>query len=127
MRIRRALIVPARAGYNRPSASGVCVYGAGFPQPHALICPTPAARKRICDEAQKAALEASLLAHLAEVNSKLEHHEVVQFCTVVRDDWTIENGFLTPTLKVKRAVIEETYGCSSGGWYESSNKIIWQS
>ncbi len=110
-----------------PDIEQVCVCGAGFPQPHALICPTPAVRKHICDEAQKAALEASLLKHLAEVNSKLEHHEVVQFCAVVKDYWTVENGFLTPTLKVKRAVVEETYDSSSGAWYESGHKIIWQS
>jgi len=110
-----------------PDVEQVCVCGAGFPQPHALICPTPAVRKRLGDEAQKAAVEASLLAHLAEVNSKLEHHETIQFCTVVKDGWTIENGFLTPTQKVKRAVVEETFGSSSGGWYESGDKIIWQS
>ena len=32
-----------------PDIEHVCVSGCGFPQPHALICPTPAARKRISD------------------------------------------------------------------------------
>jgi len=109
-----------------PDIEQVCVCGAGFPQPHALICPTPAVRRRIGDVAQKAALEASFLAHLAEVNSKLEHHEAVQFFTVVKDNWTIGNGFLTPTLKVKRAVVEKAYDSSIDGWHESGDKIIWQ-
>ena len=64
---------------------------------------------------------------LLEVNSQLEHHEVVQFCTVVKDEWTIGSGFLTPTMKVKRAVVEEHYCSSSSGWYESKDKVIWQS
>ena len=109
-----------------PDIEQVCVCGAGFPQPHALICPTPAVRRRIGDVAQRAALEASFLAHLAEVNSKLEHHEAVQFFTVVKDDWSIGNGFLTPTLKVKRAAVEKAYDPSSEGWHESGDKIIWQ-
>ena len=101
--------------------------GSGFPQPHALICTTPATRRRISDAAEKEALQASLLAHLAEANAKLEHHEVVQFCAVVKDDWTIDNGFLTPKMSLKRAVIEETYGAAASGWYASGDKVIWQS
>jgi long-subunit acyl-CoA synthetase (AMP-forming) len=110
-----------------PDIEYVCVSGCGFPQPHALICLTPTARKRISDEADRRTLESSLLAHLVEVNSQLEHHEVVQFCTVVKDEWTIGSGFLTPTMKIKRAVVEEHYCSSSSGWYESEDKVIWQS
>jgi len=45
----------------------------------------------------------------------------------VTDHWSIENGYLTPTLKVKRAVVEATYDSSTSGWHESGDKIIWQS
>ena len=110
-----------------PDVEQVCVSGSGFPQPHALICPSPEARRRISNSAEKEAIEASLMAHLANVNSKLEHHEVLQFLVVVKDDWAIENGFLTPTEKVRRAVLEETYGPATPGWYESGDEIIWQS
>jgi long-subunit acyl-CoA synthetase (AMP-forming) len=110
-----------------PDIEQACVSGSGFPQPHALICPTPEARKRISDPAEKETIEASLLAHLTSVNSTLEHHEVVQFFVVVKDDWTIENGFLTPTEKIRRAVLEETYGPTTHSWYGSGDKVIWQS
>ena len=110
-----------------PDIEQACVSGSGFPQPHALICPTPGARRRIDDPAEKEAMETRLRSHLAEVNSDLEHHEVLQFLVVVKDDWTIENGFLTPTLSLKRAVVEETYNPATGGWYESGEKVIWQS
>ncbi len=110
-----------------PDIEQVCVCGAGFPQPHALISPTQAVRDRIRDEARRAEVEASLVEHLKEVNSRLGHHELVRFFAVVKDRWTIENGFLTPTLKVKRSVVEAAYDSSSSQWHESGHKIIWQS
>lgn len=110
-----------------PDIEQACVCGAGFPQPHALISPTRAFRDWVHDRTKRAEMEASLVAHLEEVNSKLDHHELVRFFAVVKDRWTIENGFLTPTLKVRRAVVEAAYDSSSSGWHESGDKIIWQS
>lgn len=110
-----------------PDIEQACVCGAGFPQPHALISPTRAFRDWVHDKTKRAEMEASLVAHLEEVNSKLDHHELVRFFAVVKDRWTIENGFLTPTLKVRRAVVEAAYDSSSSGWHESGDKIIWQS
>ena len=109
-----------------PDIEQVCVCGAGFPQPHALISPTQAVRDRMHDEARRAEVEASLVEHLQEVNSRLGHHELVQFFAVVKDRWTIENGFLTPTLKVKRAVVEAAFDPATSGWHECGDKIIWQ-
>jgi long-subunit acyl-CoA synthetase (AMP-forming) len=110
-----------------PDVEQVCVCGSGFPQPYALICPTRAVRDRIHDEARRAEVEASLVEHLKKVNSRLGHHELVQFFAVVKDRWTIENGFLTPTLKVKRAVVEAAYDSPSTEWHESGETIIWES
>ena len=45
---------------------------------------------------------------------------------MVKDRWLIENGFLTPTMKIKRSVLEETYGPLVQGWYDSGDKIVWQ-
>jgi len=112
---------------NHPDVEQVCVCGSGFPQPYALISPTRAVRDRIHDRARRAEVEASLVEHLKEVNSKLGHHELVQFFAVVKDRWTIENGFLTPTLKVKRPVVEAAYDSSGGEWHKSGETIIWQS
>jgi long-subunit acyl-CoA synthetase (AMP-forming) len=37
----------------------------------------------------------------------------------------VENGFLTPTLKIKRAVIENTYGERFGEWQQRSEVVLW--
>jgi long-chain acyl-CoA synthetase len=45
---------------------------------------------------------------------------------VVLDEWLPENGFLTPTLKIKRAKLEETYGVFNDDWYAAKKPVIWQ-
>jgi long-chain acyl-CoA synthetase len=44
-----------------------------------------------------------------DVNGGLEHHETIKKVGVVADEWTIEGGELTPSMKLKRRVILEKY------------------
>jgi long-subunit acyl-CoA synthetase (AMP-forming) len=45
---------------------------------------------------------------------------------VVADEWLVENAFLTPTLKVRRNVIEDVYGPHLDEWYATGRSVIWQ-
>ena len=98
-----------------------CVTGSGFPQPHAVCMLGEVAQGQSRD-----ALTRAIEAHMAAVNAELDHHEQLAFVTVTKDSWQIENGFLTPTMKLKRGVIEETYGPLADGWYQRRVKVIWQ-
>jgi long-chain acyl-CoA synthetase len=46
---------------------------------------------------------------IAGVNQNLASHETIKKFTLLANDFTVENGELTPSLKVKRKVIDEKY------------------
>jgi long-chain acyl-CoA synthetase len=80
-----------------------CVLGSGLPQPVALIQLAEAIQP------DREALTAELEASLEQLNRELEPHERLAQLIVVSDRWEAENGLLTPTLKLKRDVIEARY------------------
>jgi long-chain acyl-CoA synthetase len=57
-------------------------------------------------DAKVIALYEALVKH---VNEGLEHHETIKKVAVVGDEWSIESGELTPSMKLKRRVILEKY------------------
>ncbi|MCY1379588.1 hypothetical protein D9M69_673240 [compost metagenome] len=78
--------------------------GSGLDQPLALIELSPAAR-----EQARAQVEADLLATLAQLNGNLSPHERVSHVLLVREPWTVDNGCMTPTMKIRRNVLEARY------------------
>ena len=46
---------------------------------------------------------------LQDVNSRLAQFEKMKKFILIPDDFTIANGFLTPTMKLRRRAIEERY------------------
>jgi long-chain acyl-CoA synthetase len=46
---------------------------------------------------------------LKKYNAMFAHHEQIKSFELVTDEWSVQNGVLTPTLKVKRNVIEKMY------------------
>ena len=111
---------------NDPNVEISCVSGSGQPAAHALIMLAPDATAKLGDAAAKAELQGKLEALLDSVNSKVENFEKMQFFAVVSDEWQIENGFLTPTMKIKRTTIEDAYAGEIEGWYGSKQKVIFQ-
>jgi long-chain acyl-CoA synthetase len=96
----------------------LCVMGSGLPAAMAVIVLS----KEIADDMNKKEIEESLLATVAEVNAQIEKHEVIGGIRIVDEAWTIENGLLTPTMKVKRAELEEKFLPTLEGQKE---KVVW--
>jgi long-subunit acyl-CoA synthetase (AMP-forming) len=75
-----------------------------LPQPIALLVLSEHARSH-----NKESIVESLKNTLTIVNSGLESHQRLDRIVVFKEEWSIENDLLTPTLKVKRHVIEEKF------------------
>lgn len=54
-------------------------------------------------------IELVIREHINELNAGLPSFETVKGFIVLDEDFSIENGLLTPTLKVKRKVVEQRY------------------
>jgi len=111
---------------NNAHVEMCCVTGSGHPQPFALILLAEEIRPTLSDEAVRASIEAELDTLLNEVNQAVEGFERLQFLVVVKDPWLIENGFLTPTMKMKRSMLEDTYGPKADGWYAAKQRVLWE-
>jgi long-subunit acyl-CoA synthetase (AMP-forming) len=82
----------------------VCVTGTNLPQPIALLVLSENARAH-----NKEGIVESLRETLVEVNQCLESHQRLDRIVIFKEEWSIENDLLTPTLKVKRHVIEDKF------------------
>ena len=101
------------------------VTGAGHPQPFALAMlplgqwdklKAADVRKEFSDE---------LSAHLKVVNNQLDPHERLDFVAVVPEQWTVEAGFVTPTFKIKRNVVEKHYEPFFDQWSKTRKPVLW--
>ncbi|MFD2883036.1 AMP-binding protein [Pseudomonas lini] len=104
----------------------VCVVGDGLSAPLGL-CVLSAVGQQDAKGSARAGLHSSLEKKLLEeVNGVLDRHERLRRLVVVKDSWAVENGFLTPTLKIKRNMIEAAYGARFAEWSERSEAVLWQ-
>ena len=51
--------------------------------------------------------------------------EDAEMIVVTREPWAIENGFLTPTMKVRRSRIEAAVQAQVERWYAGGQKVQW--
>lgn len=100
----------------------ICIVGMGIPQPIALITLAMNAKNL-----SKTELSDSLTETLKQINPTLEKHEKVEKIVIMNEDWTMENGLLTPTLKTKRNQIEKIHQPKYTTWFNQQNSIIYES
>ncbi|MEE1947454.1 AMP-binding protein [Pseudomonas alcaligenes] len=82
----------------------VCLMGSNRDQPLALIDLSPVARAQAREQ-----IAADLLVTLERLNAALPAHERLSHLLLVSESWTVDNGSLTPTLKIRRNVLEARY------------------
>ena len=82
-------------------------------------------RPRQKDASVRAEVQKALTTLLAEVNSQVADYEKLKFIVVADQPWQIENGMLTPTMKIKRANIESAIEPKLDAWYAANQPVQW--
>lgn len=108
-----------------PRIEACMVAGASFAQPFALAMLPMGQWEALRDADERAEFTKALAAHLAQVNEQLDPHERLDFVAVVPEQWTVEDGFLTATLKLKRNALENHYAESFARWLAAATPVVW--
>lgn len=97
----------------------MCLIGLGLPGPILLVVPHDFPnfdKERYAKTTRKV---------IARMNQELESHEQIKGVLMIKDPWSIENGVLTPTLKIKRHVLEQKYHEIGHNW-PKGDLVVWE-
>ncbi|MHA2878272.1 AMP-binding protein [Vibrio campbellii] len=97
----------------------MCLIGLGLPGPILLVVPHDFPnfdKERYARTTRKV---------IARMNQELESHEQIKGVLMIQDPWSIENGILTPTLKIKRHVLEQKYHEIGHNW-PKGELVVWE-
>ena len=97
-----------------------CVVGMGIPQPIGLIV-LSALAKNDTKDADVAYLDQMR----KRLNTQLEAHEKLEKLVILPEAWTVENGLMTPTMKVKRNEVEKIHEGSYKDWFHHKEPVFW--
>jgi len=112
---------------EHPVVEACCLMGAGQPSPFAIVVLAEAVRERCIDPQVRKEMEMSLQARMEAINAELDPFERLSLIVIADGPWTISNGLLTPTLKIRRGVLEGRYERMVEEWRSQNLPVIWES
>lgn len=98
----------------------VCVAGLGLNQPLALIN-----LSEIGKNADKQELEKSLEETIRKINKELPSYQHLSKAVVINEEWTVDMGLLTPTMKIKRKKVNERYDSLMLDWEKKESMVVY--
>ena len=101
------------------------VSGVGQPAAYAMVILAEHLRPRLAEAAVRAQVEHEFETLLKEINKAVADHEQLHMIVVAQQPWSIENGLLTPTMKVRRGRIEKAVEPHVHGWYATGRRVHW--
>jgi len=105
---------------NVDEFSQICLVGLNCVQPLLLVVPTELAKSN----QDQTTIKISKI--LNEVNNDLDNYKKISKIIFVKEDWTPDNEMTTPTLKIKRAKVDEKFSLKYNNWEKSAESIIWE-
>jgi long-chain acyl-CoA synthetase len=116
-------IVPAPMEWGfaeNPLVEQVCVTGLALPQPMALLV-----LSEIGKETDRTEVEDSLTETMETINQSLSSFERLHRLVIMDEPWEVDNGLLTPTMKIRRNVLHQRYNSRFQEWYQHPQPIVW--
>ena len=101
------------------------VSGVGQPSAYAMVVLAEHIRPRVSDPALRAEVQNELAQLLKTVNNTLADYEKLQMIVIAPEPWSIENGCLTPTMKIRRSRIEAGVAPQVESWYAAKSAVHW--
>ncbi len=98
----------------------VCVVGLTVPQPLALVA---LSELGWAEDPEK--VTQSLQNTLKKVNAELANYERVKKVIICEENWDVNNGLLTPTMKIRRNVLNQRYQDKYDDWFAAEEEVIW--
>lgn len=108
-----------------PMIESSMVSGVGQAASYALVVLAEDVRPKLKDPAFKAEVTEQMTTLLKETNKGLADYEKMQMVVIANEPWSIDNGCLTPTLKIKRAKIEAMVEPQVEKWFDAKDKVMW--
>jgi long-chain acyl-CoA synthetase len=112
---------------EHPAVEACCLMGAGQPSPFAVVILSEAMREQCIDPDARALLEESLQARMQEMNRELDPFERLSMIVIAEGPWTVANSMMTPTLKIRRGVLEDHYLRLVEEWRAQERPVVWES
>ena len=106
---------------KNPNIEQICIVGMGIPQPILLIVPSAEANNK-----SKEDLSENIIKAIQSINPTLDKHEKIEKAVIMKEDWTVENGLMTPTLKIKRSQVEKIHMPMYKDWFDSEDKVVFE-
>ena len=90
---------------ENPYTEQICLLGRGYSKT-VMVCVLGAVAQEVDDQI----VEAALLEKVEAINAEVDSHARIGAVIISTEAWTNENSILTPTMKIRREKVDETFG-----------------
>ncbi|MBR9854942.1 MAG: AMP-binding protein [Algicola sp.] len=99
----------------------ICLVGTGISQPIVLIVPSETGWAKGREN-----LSESIAQSIGDLNPKLKKHEKIEKAVVMKESWTVDNGLMTPSMKIRRNRIEAIHQSMYLDWFSRKEQVVFE-